>query len=352
MGAGFLLAEAVLFFGEPYLPFFHHVYDRELGFRVRPRPGAVNHLGFNDDEPRPKGPSAFRILCLGDSFNWMGGRTWNYTVRLRQKLADRYRFTEVVNAGYPAQGPEQHAIVLERHCQELAPDLVVLGFFVGNDFIDNVPGTKQIVVNDVHHWVGAEGPLHLFGQPLLPDSRVRAALLQAIQVSLALRRARREGSSGMMTEELFLELERARLRPWTRAGRADRHYRLAEGAAWAGLDRMRALLAKRGIGFVIAAFPDEIQVSPALLARVRARFGLDEGDIDLDLPQWQLKEYAARYGLPYIDLLPRFRAAAAEQVLYLERDSHWNPAGNALAADVLADGLAPLLDGRLERRRR
>jgi hypothetical protein len=350
IGGGLLLTEAVLFFGEPYLPFFRHVYDRDLGFRMRPRPGQVNRLGFNDDEPRPKEGKTFRILCLGDSFNWMGGRTWNYTVLLRQKLDRRYRGTEVLNAGYPAQGPQQHAIVLERYWRELSPDLVVLGFFVGNDFIDNVPGMRQIVVNDVHYWVRPANLPHLFGQPLVADSRVRAVFGQAIAVNRARRRARRGGAGGPMSEEAFLDLERARLRPWTRAARVDGEYRRREGAAWAGLDSMRTFLAARGIPFVVAAFPDEIQVSPALLAQVVARFGLAASDIDLELPQWQLEEYTRRHGLPYIDMLPRFRAEARQRALYLKHDSHWNREGNALAADVLAEGLTPLLDEHVERR--
>jgi hypothetical protein len=349
IGGGGLLAEGVLFFGEPYLPFFHHVYDRELGFRVRPRAGYANRLGFNDDDPRAKGERTFRILCLGDSFNWMGGRTWNYTVLLRQRLARRYRDVEVLNVGYLAQGPVQHAIVVERYGLDLLPDMVVLGFFVGNDFIDAVPGTKHIIVNDVHYWVGPE-LRHLFGQPLVPDSRLRAVIAQALEVRRALRAARREGRDGFMSEEAFLQLEHTRLKPWIRAARTDPYYRHAEGAAWAGLDDMRTLLAARGIPFVVAAFPDEIQVNAALFARVVARFGLATGDIDLELPQWQLEEYTRRHGLPYIDMLPRFRAAGGERALYLKQDSHWNREGNALAADVLADALGPLLEGRVERR--
>jgi hypothetical protein len=350
IGGGLLLTEGVLFFGEPYLPFFRHVYDRELGFRIRPRPGQVNRLGFNDDEPRPKGEETFRILCLGDSFNWMGGRTWNYTVRLRQRLEGRYRGTEVLNAGYPAQGPQQHAIVLERHWRELSPDLVVLGFFVGNDFIDNVPGLRQIAVNDIYYWVRPNDLPHLLGQPLVADSRVRAFFGQVIAVNRALRRARQDGAGGVMSEEVFLDLEHSRLRPWTRAGRVAAEYRRSEGAAWAGLDAMRTFLAARGVPFVVAAFPDEIQVNPALLARVMARFGLAEDDIDLELPQWQLAEYTRRHGLPYVDMLPRFRAEARHRALYLKHDSHWNREGNALAADLLADALAPLVEGRVERR--
>jgi hypothetical protein len=44
--------------------------------------------------------------------------------------------------------------------------------------------------------------------------------------------------------------------------------------------------------------------------------------------------------IPYIDLTDGFRAEGTKQDLYLFRGTHWNSAGNLLAADILFDELA------------
>ncbi len=52
-------------------------------------------------------------------------------------------------------------------------------------------------------------------------------------------------------------------------------------------------------------------------------------------------------GIAYVDLTPRFRDASAKKVLYLRWDPHWNLEGNKLAASILFEELAPIVDRRL-----
>ncbi len=60
-------------------------YDRELGFRVRAGFNGTNRFGFNDREyALERKAGTFRILVLGDSFGWSGGREGNYTAILER----------------------------------------------------------------------------------------------------------------------------------------------------------------------------------------------------------------------------------------------------------------------------
>ena len=63
------------------------------------------------------------------------------------------------------------------------------------------------------------------------------------------------------------------------------------------------------------------------------------GEYDLSKPNRLLAVIAARHDLPFVDLGPAFAQAPESPDLYYG-DSHWTPAGHALAARVLAEVLA------------
>ena len=112
------------------------IYDREMGFLVRPYARQSNRFGFNDrDYPLEPAPGTYRIAILGDSFNWVGSRTWNYT-RLLQEMLSGYSSDpriEVLNTGYPATHTAEQLPLLKRFVLQHNPRLLILGFFVGND---------------------------------------------------------------------------------------------------------------------------------------------------------------------------------------------------------------------------
>ena len=62
---------------------------------------------------------------------------------------------------------------------------------------------------------------------------------------------------------------------------------------------------------------------------------------DLDKPNRILSEFLTDNQIPFVDLLREFRehAGVSGQEYYLTLDKHWNKAGHALAADIVADAL-------------
>src|SRR5882757_4992193 len=79
-----ICVEILMIVLEPYLFKGFYEYDPDLGFRVRAhapfRETVTNQFGFNDrDYPLQKTPGVFRVLVVGDSFSWAGGRDGNYT---------------------------------------------------------------------------------------------------------------------------------------------------------------------------------------------------------------------------------------------------------------------------------
>ena len=129
----FILLELSMIVLEPYLFRGFFQYDPHLGFRVRPFANGTNRFGFNDrDYPLQKIPKTFRILVVGDSFNWVGGKNRNYTAILEKQFEEYYgrHQVDVINAGYPMTHTAEQLEMLKKYGLQYNPDLVFLGFFM------------------------------------------------------------------------------------------------------------------------------------------------------------------------------------------------------------------------------
>ena len=102
---------------------------------------------------------------------------------------------------------------------------------------------------------------------------------------------------------------------------------------------MKALLDSKNIRFIVAIYPDEYQVSDRLFRDIIQRFDLNPKDYVINCQQQILIGYLKTKGIPYIDLLAKFRKEQRKRPLYLLREPHWNSPGNQLAAEILFDYL-------------
>ena len=95
-----------------------------------------------------------------------------------------------------------------------------------------------------------------------------------------------------------------------------------------------------GAELVVLIIPDEFQVDRALFSATAAFAGRAEDEYDLELPQEALRSLFNEHSISYVDLLDAFREQALETRLYMVQDSHWNRAGNRLAAECLLGAIA------------
>jgi hypothetical protein len=349
----FVCLEALMTILDPYLFKGFYEYDPDLGFRVRPyshdADGArTNRFGFNArDYPLQKTPGTVRILVVGDSYNWAGGRDGNYTALLERKFrhGEGEHKIDVINAGYPQTHPGEELAMLKKYGLQYNPDLVVLGFFMGNDFFDGDPDRKRIVVNGIYVDISRRREMRILGYPIVPQSRLLLLLQQKYKVYAESRRAERDGRDqhgqrGVLSEETYLLIEKGRLEFFSFSHLRSGTYQSRIDYILRCISEMNELLKSRRIKFVVAIYPDVFQVNEKVLQTVLERFGLAREDYDLDPGRRLLKPFLDGRDIPYIDLTDRFRAEGTKQDLYLFRGTHWNSAGNRLAADILFDELA------------
>jgi acetyltransferase AlgX (SGNH hydrolase-like protein) len=355
----FFLIEILMTVLDPYLFRGFRQYDPDIGFRVRSYyyfdGSLTNQFGFNDQDYSLQKPSGtFRILVVGDSFNWIGGRDGNYVGLLRQKLKERYgdKKIDVVNVGYPGTHTGEQVAMLKKFGLLYNPDLVVLGFFAGNDFLDAAPNRKTIVINDTFFNIDRRHEHIFLGYPIVLRSRLLMFIAQKYKVYSAVRNASNQSDAeaiargkptpyGTFSEDIFMTIERGRFEFCNL--QSDRFQPNIQ-YIFQSIVELDDILKSRGIKFVVATYPDEFQVNQRLLNKLIGTYRIRAEDYDPSRPQDLLRTFLLARHIPYIDFLECFRAQATTQALYLFRNTHWNEAGNQLAAEILFNELTPQIE--------
>jgi lysophospholipase L1-like esterase len=337
--------------------------DPQLGYRLEPSSvgwfpesgvaGTVNRHGLRDDEfPAAKPAGELRILALGDSFT-MGANvaqdaTWPQV--LERLLAEQTRApVQVMNAGVGGYHPFHYASDYQHHGRDLAPDLVVVGFFVGNDALSTVSRVEQsrtaVDGRRVNRASLRGAPrlirlkLWLYAHSHLARRWWNRNLFVADAATLAPDGAPRAG--GTFTPA-YLAIQARRARTLHRGSEAG--IRARAGNAVAQMARLARLAAEDGRPLLVVLIPDENQVNPSL---ARAAVGDPErlAHYDFSLPQPVLAAMLAERGIAVLDLLPAFLSDPRR--LYMN-DGHWSEAGHRLAAERIRDALRGQLAARVE----
>jgi len=308
----------------------------------------LNSKGLRTPEYRTgKTPGTRRLVLIGDSFLVMpGGPDDRDHVShvLERGLGGPDRL-EVVDLGVPGTGPRFYRRMLEVEGRRLHPDAVIVWFFVGNDFIEEGYGVPPDLTTTlaIHSYLFRL----VRNTARLCRSRAWRELVSESARPPAVQGLPRRGGYFRGCPECWpwpkwtsrTDFERVQI---TRSVIYRAPWPTALERQWTGvrreLDRMRDIARRDGFGLLVVLIPDETQVNPALQRLVG---GANRGTaLDFDLPQKTLTEACGRDGIAVVDLLPLFRAAVARGTpVYLEQTTHWNPAGQRLAAQAAAQAL-------------
>jgi len=110
------------------------------------------------------------------------------------------------------------------------------------------------------------------------------------------------------------------------------------------LEKIRDLLATRGIPLWVAVYPYGLQVSENEWDVGRRFWGFQPGKIYPTTPQEHVVRFCQSKGIPVINMIPDFQAhEPRDYPLYFRSDGHWLPAGHAIAAASIFKQLLPFL---------
>jgi hypothetical protein len=282
LGVG--LAEVAMRVYHHFVPVF--VFPSEGTNRFRGKPFAddydfkLNSRGFKDVEIQPrKRPGTVRILGLGDSFAFgVVPYARNYLTLLEEDLTRASPAAEVVNMGIPSIGPRGYLEVLVNEGLPLGPDMVLLSFFVGNDFTDpdQPPPTSYVFAFLRYLFMAKPDGVPIHGSVKYEDDRPH------------------------LEPEQYFAIERSRSSIFRKS---DTAFEGCLASVEANLERIKRVCDSKGLELLIVVIPDEMQIDQDVGAEVVASFPGAEQDFDFDLPNRRLGSSLDRLHIRYLDLL-------------------------------------------------
>ncbi len=334
----------VLFYPIPY-SLERNMYfepDPHTGYRHRPLgegfyPNGVearaNSLGFRDDEVTlTKAEGVFRILSLGDSFT-VGANVEQdqaYPQVLEGLLNSRSqngKRIEVINAGVGGYDTFHYAQFVEHYAGQYDPDLILIGFFVGNDTysrFSSVAETRTAVLGRRVNRDAGKGLSLLLKVWAYENLNIARALVNRGPANIQFARE----SCDQFADYYLAVQEKRVVNHVARPSAEQRRYMQANMAQ---LGRIQLYAATNNIPMVVALLPDENQINQALQSIVIPAAEL--AAYDFDMPQTALRNIFEQEEITYVDLLEDFRSD--QRCLYMD-DTHWIAIGHALAAEKIA----------------
>ena len=328
---GLAILSISFFLGEIALRTYHYFtptfifYDASYN-RFRGKPFSdnwnfkLNSKGFHDEEFTQKTGDTYRIAGLGDSFAFgVVPYENNYLTLLESQLQGENLDVEILNLGIPSIGPDDYLALFVNEGLALKPDMLLLSVFIGNDISD----TKARTIQSYSYVASLLSYITTF------NTNYEGQIIHSQKIYC--------DDCPVFDEKTFLAIERARSFIYLEGNQ--KFLTLLKKTVYY-LNQINAICKKKGIEFVIVLIPDELQINPQLQQEVIKRFypEIKEGTWQTTLPNQKLIAELAERKIDYLDLYQHFAERPTEQ-LYRPRDSHWNIAGNNLAATIIRDYL-------------
>jgi hypothetical protein len=343
----------------------------------------INSRGLREAEiPYQKPEGVYRILLLGDSFaegmRTELAQTAGKVLEARlNEMAGAPRF-QVISAGVGAWGTDQELLWLRQEGARYDPDLVLVLFFTANDFMNNSEALEVSNVGGIYKPFFSlhDGELRLSYHPFDPEAleikakQPKAAPDEAPAAAASplagwrgplhrysalyrfLAPRLQDGPPDLAKRLIALGLIEPG-RPQHQAALGPAYVPVAYGVfanprdpAWddavaltaALLGQIDAESKQMGAAMAVIIVNSQEQVLPAAWQKVQQRFpAMQARAWDLEQPNLDLAAMLNRAGIPFLDLLPAFRAQSEEgRRLYLPRDGHWTAAGERLVGETMA----------------
>jgi len=317
------------------------IYVEEADRTVRMR---FNNVGFRGpDYTRENPANVTRIAFLGDSMvaALQVDETDSMVFLLEQMLnsvASENRW-EVMNFGMSGASPGQAIAVWREEVIHFNPDIVLLGYFVGNDLANNckcLGSARDRIYFDidddgVYRQQPNSEPGVALSQFLNRNSRLYVWQKSAFR---PLKQLLRGGIQNGQPVRLF------EAGNWIYSQREDPDIAYAWKLTGEAVKTLHREVTAQGARFAVVMVPHGPQIFDDLFDDLISLQPDLQGYFSQDYPDRRLGELARVYGVPFFSMLDDFRAAAPgrsatidEELLFFHGGlGHFNEKGNLIAA--------------------
>ncbi len=320
--------------------------DPVLNHRIASNSGGHDDWGFRN----PRRPQNANIVAIGDSM------TYGVSARMRESwpaALGEVRGTTVYNMGLGGYGPAQYLHLLQTRAVTLKPEVVVVGFYFGNDLLDvfNSVRFKPYWRNYGQVETGTDDAPPFVAQPsrgkflrglrdwLAHHSVLYAALSRSPVFDAVRRHESDDGQADrdrkvryhdsnhdvILAFSQFLDLEDGRIRS-------------AFAIAQRMFLEMNAFAEKSNIKLMVALIPTKVRVYSGLAER--------NGYFERH-PAWAnavrqetavhdaMTAFFKAHGISFVDLLPPLQRGVDRGDIYPPFDSHPNHVGYRIIAEAI-----------------
>ncbi len=297
-----------------------HMPDKE-GWSVTKEyrvPVKINRFGLVGPEITLEKPvDTLRIAFLGDSlteaFQVNPEDAFPRLVAKRLNDLEKDKKVEVLNFGVTSYGTVKELYVLENEVLKFKPDLVVLGFFGGNDFADNLseninPEARFTTWQKIKNWKKLWWRNHSTAYRWLLEKKARLIFLTGQTTA---------GSRAVFSSK-FSEIANEEI------AKTEQY-----------LQKIKNTTNQYQIPLLVLILPNKEQVYESLRAP-------EEQSLDWEKPHKILKEWFEREKIAYLDVLPLFQSWSMlnpKGLAFFKLDGHPNETGHWLIAKGLLEYL-------------
>ncbi|HEY4517499.1 MAG TPA: SGNH/GDSL hydrolase family protein [Candidatus Paceibacterota bacterium] len=321
------------------------IYKPDMDVMARGDHGIRGHLvtnshGFIGEEVAKEKPEGIlRIAHMGDSFTAGLAVDYEkkYATRIGEELSGKLgKKVETLNLGIPSQGTHEQYLHYIHRASVFDPDAVVLYFFLGNDFDENLESLEELTAKFAGQSEGSglrkfarKSELVLF----VLNRLVQVPAANALMYHLGIIRER-ENFTATQSGTTTAALPRRLTLITTTADEALNAKALSNTA-----DYLR--LFKEAVGdkkFLVTLVPRHPQVEKRLEEAELAQFPeLRNLDFDPLRRNRELGKILKELGIDFIDLTPDIRTALAEgKKIYICDDCHLGVEGHELVSAIVS----------------
>ncbi len=291
----------------------------------------TNSFGLRDDETTLEKPEGvYRILVVGDSFVQGHGveahEVFSHVLEETLQPPAGFDRVEVIQSGVSGWGPPEEMAWIEHRGLAFQPDMILLAFYTGNDFIDATLHNQ--------HWIHR-------GMRLMEWDEARMSPLWEARIwmrknvflwSMTLDTLRSLGKK----RKLDLSVDDERL---VRTALGD------EVDSWENhikpfFDRLRELGETCTAETGVIILPTWIEADTAHQAYVLDLYGIRQSEVDLSIYAQVVQSAAEKAGISYHDATPPLRKMGGEgKTIILPTDAHYNAEAHHAVGEWLAKDL-------------
>lgn len=287
----------------------------------------INSKGLRDYEYSYDKGDAYRIILVGDSFtDAYQVKLEETTPKILEKKLKKLGNYEVINFGFNGYGLIPEAILIEEEVIKYSPDMIILNFFVGNDFKDIDVGSYNKIIPD-EFWLNEN-------HDMLKESVYEKDFNLRLRSFLT-----RNSMLYFLIKESMRNFEDDNIRVNNINPIYQKVYddELQENLETTNLifQFLNDLTSKNEIKFLVFLIPAKEQVDINIFNELLEKNDKSIDEYDLEKPQILLRDLLESSNIEYFDLLPSLRKENINNTFYWEFDGHFNPKGYNLAADLV-----------------